>query len=169
MNCWQEKTSSICYVETATDSEVNFFSSPGHQEWGSSLSPDGKWIAYSSDETGRFEIWIRSFPDGQRRYQISTRAGVWIEPVWCPSGELFFRSGGRWMASRVETHPELRWGPPELVWESDYVDTPGLSYDVSQDGRYLYVLKSVHKPDASRLHVVTNWFEELNRIVPTDN
>jgi serine/threonine-protein kinase len=170
MNCGESKetTQGICYIETTANSEIHPLPFPDHGEWGPSFSPDGKWIAYSSDETGRPEIWVRSFPDGQRHYQISTGTGMWIEPLWCPSGELFFRSGGRWMVSRVETQPEFRWEPPEFVWETDYVDTIGLSYDVSRDGRYLYVVKSVHKPDPSALHVVTNWFAELNRLVPTE-
>jgi hypothetical protein len=159
----------IGFINHAPGSTPEFFSSPNHSEWLPSFSPDGNWVAYQSNETGREEIWVGSFPDGQERYQISTGAGMWMEPLWCPSGELFFRAGGRWMVSKVETQPELHWEPPEPVWETDCVDTPGRSYDVSKDGRYLYVVKSVHKPEPSKLHLVTNWFEELNRLVPVDN
>ncbi len=73
------------------------------------------------------------------------------------------------MAVRVSDSTQLQWDPPELAFVTEYVDTPGLSYDVSSDGRYLYVVKSAHPPDPTRLYVVQNWFEELKRLVPTDN
>ena len=72
------------------------------------------------------------------------------------------------MAVQISTNP-LQWEPPELAFETEYVDAPGIAYDVSSDGRYLYVIKSAHPPDPTRLYVVQNWFEELKRLVPTDN
>ncbi len=138
---------------------------PGVRYWHPTFSPDGRWVAYFSDETGQQEIWIRSFPDGEQVYQVSTEGAM--EPVWAPSGELFYHVGHRWMVVRISTHPRLQWDPPELAFETDYVDTPGVSYDVSSDGRYLYVVKGTHPPDPTRLHVVQNWFEELKRLVPT--
>ena len=139
----------------------------GSAQTSPTISPDGRWVAYSSDETGQSEIWIRSFPDGEQVHQISTEGG--IEPVWIGSGELFYHRGHRWMVVRVSTSPQLQWEPPQLAFETEYVDTPGISYDVSSDGRYLYVVKSANPPDPTRLYVVQNWFEELKRLVPTDN
>ena len=73
------------------------------------------------------------------------------------------------MVVRISTSPQLKWEPPQSAFVTDYVDTPGLSYDVSSDGRYLYVVKSANPPDPTRLVVVQNWFEELERLVPTGN
>ncbi len=140
--------------------------SPGVSYWGAAFSPDGRWVAFMSDETGQYEIWVRSFPDGDQVQQISTEGGS--EPIWGASGELFYHSRSRWMAVHVSTNP-LQWEPPELAFETDYVETPGISYDVSSDGRYLYVIKSTHPPDPTRLYVVQNWSAELKRLVPTDN
>jgi len=157
----------IGFVSTGRESEVDWLEPPsGVSFLGPTFSPDGRWVAYYSNETGQREVWVRSFPDGDQVQQVSTDGG--LEPIWGTSGELFYHSRGRWMAVHISTNP-LQWEPAELAFETDYVETPGLSYDVSSDGRYLYVVKSAHPPDPTRLYVVQNWFEELKRLVPTDN
>ena len=115
-----------------------------------SVSPDGRWVAYGSGETGASEIFIRSIDDGQVKRQVSTGGG--IEPVWSEKGELFYRVGRRWFATRVTTTPELRWDPdpPRVVFETDFVDTPGVSYDVSPDGQRLLVVKPAGPPVCTR-------------------
>ncbi len=156
------------FISTGQEPEVEWLEPPrGVKYLFPAFSPDGRWVAYNSDETGQFEIWVRSFPDGEQVHQISTEGGN--ESVWSASGELFYHSGNRWMEVRVSDSPQLQWEPPELAFETEYVDTPGISYDVSSDGRYLYVVKSAHPPDPTRLYVVQNWFEELKRLAPTDN
>jgi len=158
---------SIGFVSTGREPEVRWIKPPrGVKYVGTAFSPDGRWVAFNTDDTGQMEIWVRSFPDGEQVHQISTEGG--IEPVWSASGELFYHSGRRWMVARISTNP-LQWEPPELVFETEYVDTPGPSYDISSDGQYLYVVKSAHPPDPTRLHVVQNLFEELKRLAPTDN
>jgi serine/threonine-protein kinase len=105
----------------------------------SAFSPDGKWVAYSSNETGAWEVWIRSYPDGSVVRQISDGGG--LETVWSPSGEIFYRRGDRWMSVAITTEPTLSWSVPRQVFETDFVDTLGRSYDVSSDGQSLYVVK----------------------------
>ncbi|MHC5112061.1 MAG: hypothetical protein ACYTHJ_19530 [Planctomycetota bacterium] len=87
--------------------------------------------------------------------QISDRGG--IEAVWCPSGEIFYRRGDSWMSVAVTTEPTLSWSAPRQVFETDFIDTMGRSYDVSSDGQNLYVVKQPEPPDGSRMHVVTGW------------
>ncbi len=121
------------------------------------MSPDGRWVAYGSGETGASEIFIRSI-DGQVKRQVSTGGG--IEPVWNENGELFYRVGRRWFATRVTTTPELRWDPdpPRLVFETDFVDTPGVSYDVSPDGQRLLVVKPAGPPVVqNQISLIVNW------------
>jgi serine/threonine-protein kinase len=120
-----------------------------------SFSPDGKWVAYSSNETGTWEIWIRSYPDGSVVRQISDSGG--LETVWSPSGNIFYRRGDRWMSVEIRTEPELSWSAPRQVFETDFIDTLGRSFDVSSDGQSLYVIKQPNPPDGTRLHVVTGW------------
>jgi len=134
------------------------FRASGHSEWGPEFSPDGRWVAYNSSETGRSEIWIRSYPDGKTSHQISVDGG--IEPVWCPCGELFFRNGNQWLSARIiSSQPELRWDPPRPAFQADFIDTPGRSYDVSPDGQRLIVVKRAAPEIQTKLHLITNWHE----------
>ena len=99
--------------------------------------------------------------------QISVDGGM--EPVWCQEcGELFYRNGNQWRASAITLEPELSWEPPRLVFETDFIDTPGRSYDVSADGQRLLVVKRAQEPIRTKLHVVVSWFQELERLVPTN-
>ena len=127
----------------------------GSYDWGPSFSPDGKWVAYSSQQTGRFEIWVRSYPDGSVVKQLSDGGG--LEVVWSPCGEIFYRKGDRWMSVKVATEPELSWSAPQLAFETVFIDTNGRSYDVSSNGQRLYVIKQRNPPDGSRVSVITNW------------
>ena len=125
------------------------------------FSPDGRWLVYSATVTGSYEVFIRSFPDGKIVRQVSNGGG--IEPRWKPSGELFYRNGHKWYSTRVVTTPTLRWDPPKLVFDTEFLDTPGMSYDVSPDGQRLLVVKRAHSGVTSRIEVVTNWFALLER------
>jgi Tol biopolymer transport system component/tRNA A-37 threonylcarbamoyl transferase component Bud32 len=130
---------------------------------GAAFSPDGKWLAYSGGETGVWEVYVRSWPEGDVVHQISTGGG--IEPRWCPCGELFYRAGDTFWAVEMQTEPELDWQPPKIVFETDFIDTPGASFDISSDGNRLYVVKPA-KPDITdRIHVVSDWFEEVGRLL----
>jgi len=137
------------------DGSIAWVDSGGSYQWGAAFSPDGKWVAYSSDETGSWEVWVRSYPDGSVVRQISDGGG--LETVWSPSGEIFYRRGDRWMSVAITTEPTLSWSAPRQVFETDFVDTLGRSFDVSSDGQSLYVVKQPNPPDGSRLHVVTGW------------
>jgi serine/threonine-protein kinase len=131
-------------------------------------SPDGRWIAYTSTVTGRLEVRIGSLPKGAVNRQVSTDGG--IEPVWCRGcDELFYRNGNRWYTSKIGLEPELSIGAPQLVFEvPGFVDTVGRSYDISRDGQRLLVLRSVNEPTRTKLHLVHNWFAELERLVPRE-
>jgi hypothetical protein len=134
---------------------------PSPNEWGADFSPDGRWVAYVSEELGRAEIFVRSFPEASTVRQISTEGGV--EPVWCPCGELFWRHGNRWMSVVVRTQPALSWDPPQFVFQTDFIDTEGRSYDVSSDGKRLLVVKRAEPYERSRIYLVTNWMEKVLR------
>jgi hypothetical protein len=86
-----------------------------------------------------------------------------LEPVWCTCGELFFRKGNQWLSSTVRTEPTLTWDPPRPVFLTDFVDTPGRSYDVSPDGKRLLVVKRAEPDIRSRVHLLVNWPAQLPR------
>ncbi len=140
-------------------------------EAGGYLSPDGRWIAYSSDESGRLEIYVRPFPnvdDGQ--WQLSTDGGT--EASWALDGrELFFRNGDWMMTVQVDTSTTFTHGAPQPLFEGRY-DTHFLrNYDVARDGRFLMVKDASPADRVSerqQLALVQNWFEELRQLVPTE-
>ncbi|MFY9530333.1 MAG: protein kinase [Candidatus Acidiferrales bacterium] len=139
-------------------------------EGGPMFSPDGHWLAYESDESGRVEVYVTPFPGPGGKWQISTEGGT--EAVWARNGrELFYRNGDKMMAAAVETKPAFAAGKPKLLFEGHYETSLYAfqpSYDVSPDGkRFLMVKASERESVATRINVVLNWFEELKRRVPT--
>jgi Tol biopolymer transport system component len=134
------------------------------------LSPDGKWIAYASDESGQFEVYVRSFPDLGSKWQISTGGG--IEPAWSQDGtELFYRNehGSRLMVVDVILEPEFQPGQPRLLFEGSFVQTPwyGRNYDIAPDGQsFLLLRQNLGGIDEAKVRVVVNWGKELEQSVP---
>jgi Tol biopolymer transport system component len=128
-----------------------------------SLSPDGKWAAYESNESGRIEIYAVPFPTPNRKWQISTDGGT--RPVWNRNGhELFYRTRQDMMAVRVDTTPTFRSGTPVSLFPLQFPQYRP-SYDVDREGQRFLVLKLPDAPPSEH-HVVINWFEELRRRAP---
>jgi serine/threonine-protein kinase len=132
------------------------------------ISPNGRFLAYESDESGRFEIYLRSFPDGGHRIQVSDGGGV--HPVWARSGkELFYQApleGSRWrmMVADLSQEDPLRIARGRGLFEIPFAR----AYDVFPDGQHFAMLEI--DQEASRIthfNAVLNWFEELQRLVPT--
>ncbi len=155
-NAWQTYRATIGdhgvgvpYVASATNSFSPRF------------SPDGKWVALGSAETGRPEVYIRSFPDPYARLQVS--AGGGSEPIWSHDGtELIYRSASALMSAKLATKPSLR----VLSRDTLFKDMTrferanlGQGYDLARDGRFLGL---VADRDDFRLIVVPNWLAELN-------
>ena len=134
------------------------------------VSPDGRWMAYSSNESGQFELYVRPFPNvDDGRWQISRDYGR--SPVWAADGdELFFRSLSDMMAVSIETEPTFRPGNPEVLFAAPYrIDGPGRgrAWDVAEDGRFLMVREgAAGETTTPHMVVVENWFQELTERVP---
>jgi serine/threonine protein kinase/Tol biopolymer transport system component len=130
-------------------------------EWGGRISPDGRWLAYVSDATGRFEVYVTSFPSGQSKRQISTEGGA--EAVWSRNGrELFYREGAKMMAVGIEANRSLTAAKPRMLFAGYMRSVPGEpQYDVSLDGGRFVMVKSETESAPTQLNVVLNWFEEL--------
>ncbi len=136
------------------------------------FSPDGRWLAYVSEESGRYEIYVRTYPGPGGKWQISTEGGA--EPAWNPNGrELFYRRGNKMMAADIAPQPSFAAGKPRVLFEGLYLPSQGTSpnYDVSPDGQRFLMLKPTESAEAAptQINVVLNWFEELKRRVPTGN
>ena len=163
-----ETLSDVRYVELATDGDASqpttFLGSPAHEQQ-PRLSPDGRFLAYSSDESGRDEIYLRPFPDGAGKWQASAIGGAL--PRWRSDGnELFYVEGTALMAVLVSTESALTLGQPQRLFEA-----PGLSltgdgfdrgYDVSADGqRFLTVAAVEDEAPPPKIRLVLNWYEEF--------
>src|ERR1700736_5342265 len=133
------------------------------------FSPDARWLAYVSDESGRFEVYVQPYPGPGGKSQISTDGGT--EPVWNPNGrELFYRQGNKMIVVDVATRPSFSAGKPRVLFEGLYIRAAQANpaYDVSPDGqRFLMLKASEQEPNATQINVVLNWFEELKQKVPT--
>ena len=97
------------------------------------------------------------------RRQLSVKGG--IEPVWCDCGEIFFRRGNQFWSTAIQLNPVLTFGPEQHVFTvTDFIDTPGRSYDVSSDGETLFTIKRAEPAVDDRIYVIANWFEEFRRL-----
>lgn len=138
------------------------FSTPAY-EGGAVLSPDGRWLAYASNESGRYEVYVRHYPDAARKWSASPDGGT--QPMWSRDGkELFYRSGSRMLAVSVAGDVEPRLGRPVTLFDQDFSYGTGITfaqYDVLPDGRFVMVKRDAA---AGRLNVVLNWTDELTRL-----
>ena len=148
---------------------VRFLNTSFEEHW-PRFSPDGQWVAYISDESGRNEIYVQPYPGPGGKWQISSEGGT--EPVWSPKGdELFYRNGNKLMVVNIESQPTFNAGTPHLLFEKQYEKgVAGLrpNFDVASDGDRFVMVKASEQAAQIYLTVVLNWFEELNRLVPTN-
>jgi serine/threonine-protein kinase len=139
------------------------------------VSPDGRWLAYQADDSGRLNIYVRPFPPVTESYWlVSTDGGT--RPLWSRSRnspELFYLSlTGALMRVGVAPGPTFTATAPTKLFEGRYGAAPnqaGRTYDISPDGKRFLMIKPIVDPTAepASLVVVQNWREELKRLVPT--
>ncbi|MGE5717438.1 MAG: TolB family protein, partial [Acidobacteriota bacterium] len=130
------------------------------------FSPDGRWVAYRSNESGRWEVFVRPYPGPGGKWQISNEGGS--EPRWSPNGrELYYRDGDKMMVAEVETKSTFRAGRPRMLFEGHYLGGRTSSYDIAPDGtRFLMIKPDPDESGPAHVKVVLNWFEEVERRVP---
>ena len=141
------------------------------------VSPDGRWLAYEANDSGRYEIYVRPFPEvNSGHWQVSTAGGT--RPLWARSGqELFYVSPtGALMRAGVERGPSWAATTPTLLVKEGSLTIPfngnsGRTYDVSPDGQRFLMIKEGGGANQTaaplQLIVVQHWTEELKRLVPT--
>jgi eukaryotic-like serine/threonine-protein kinase len=139
------------------------------------ISPDGRWMAYFSMESGKAEIYVRPFPKvNSGKWQVSFGGGQ--EPRWSPDGrELFYRNGDAMMAVAVETAPTFKAGLPKELFRGNYSSYYGHSWDIRPDGKKFLMIQPPASTQAAptaaaprpKINIVVNWFEELKQRVPT--
>ncbi len=133
------------------------------------ISPDGKWLAYESPESGRNEVYVRGFDSGTGKWQVSTDGGT--HPSWSADGrELFFRAtirrtgaGVSLMSVTVSAGSEFTASPPRLLFSFSYIQS-GHDYGVMPDGQHFICIKEPEsETKAMQVNVVLNWASELDK------
>ncbi len=140
-------------------------------ELSAAFSPDGRWIAYHSDESGRHEVYARAYPGPGGKWQISTHGG--LHAVWSPDGhEIFYRTDDKKvMVVPLQLTPELSAGKPKMLFEDRFAwwGFTDRNYDITPDGQRFVMVEDAEEESApTEIVVVLKWFEELKRLVPTD-
>jgi eukaryotic-like serine/threonine-protein kinase len=134
-------------------------------EYGGSWSPDRRWLAYQSDESGRPEVYVRDISRGGGRWQVSTSGGD--EPRWSPDGRsLYYRNESQLMVVPVDTQTTFTPSPPTLLFDGIYNlrSATGISYAVAPTGDRFLMVRLTEEGVTSTLTVVVNWFAELRRL-----
>jgi serine/threonine protein kinase/Tol biopolymer transport system component len=158
------------FAGAGAESTRSFLRTP-FAEGASQFSPDGRWVAYASNESGRNEVYVRPFPGPGEKFQVSTGGGN--EPTWPRAGhELFYRNEDRMMVVDVTVGPRFAAGVPRQLFDRPYVRSVSLwpNYDVTPDGTRFVMIKSADEgADQGQVNVVMNWVEELKLRVPVPN
>jgi serine/threonine-protein kinase len=152
-------------------------------EYSGQVSPDGNWLAYSSDLTGRPEIWVRPYPESTAGAILPLTSSGGTSPVWSRDGAELYYLDPNLRSMRAISVPQTEdeeWGRAESLFRHPPLDTRNWhnerQFDVAPDGRFIFAvpekgLQGGENPFAElpspQIHVVTGWFEELKRLVPT--
>jgi serine/threonine-protein kinase len=166
INTGMRSSRDIWIFDTEGDGEARPFLETPFDEGDPVFSPDGRWITYSSNESGTLEIYAKSFLGPGGKIQLSTGGGFY--PRWRRDGaELYYQTETALMVVPVSWTPEPTPGRPQVMTEINSV-TP-MGYDVSPDGKRFYVVElDKDRWQSNRLDVVLNWFDELNRLAPRE-
>jgi serine/threonine protein kinase/Tol biopolymer transport system component len=161
--------------------ERNLLVQTDHVESHPRISPDGRWMAYFSDETGDWHLFVRPYPEvDQGKWQVSIDGGQ--SPLWSPDGrELYYLYEDAIMAAEVNTEPTFSASKPKTLFRGNYItgyqENP--EWDISPDGKLFLMIKSTAATDGEsseestveiprKIIIVQNWFEELKQRVPVN-
>ncbi len=166
-----ETSSDIWLMTLVGKRERQRFLKTPFREKAARFSPDGRWLAYQSNESGRYEVYVRAYPGSGSMYQISTDGGQ--RPLWGPkSKELFYRRGDSMMVvSYTVEGDSFQAGRPRELFRGQYRLEDWPSEDIAPDGKGFVMLESAAaeegEAEPTQVILVTNWFQELKRLVPT--
>lgn len=153
----------LAVIDTLADQEIGI-PIQSIDAWGIAISPGGNSVVYTSPESGEYQNYLQPFPPTGQRFQIS-RVGGAEEPRWSRDGsKIYYRSGQRIMVVDVQSTPEINIGEPQVFFEDEFVNVGGRSYDISPDGERALVITASDGTAAS-IRVITNWFDEVERII----
>ena len=180
LNSWSKDGQYLIMEEVTKSSDIGvlnlkgekahwmFSITPFCREFMSTLSPDGKYLAYVSNELGMHQVYVQTFPDKTGKWQISADPGR--EPKWSPDGKkLYFSSRGRMMVADLISSQPFMMSQPRIQYEGDRRISAenSTSYDIMIDGKHFVSLLSTNTTLQERVNVIVNWTAELNHIART--
>jgi serine/threonine protein kinase len=143
--------------------EAQPFLATRFMEHSASFSPNGDWLAYTSDETGREEVYVQPLPGPGAKIQVSTNGGS--SPIWSRDGrEMFYAAGNRMMAVGVTTQPQFRAEQPIELFRGNLGWQRAQNFTVSADSQRFIIPKPTGATSGLDLRVILNWFEEIRSI-----
>ncbi|HUO85280.1 MAG TPA: hypothetical protein VM534_09215, partial [Thermoanaerobaculia bacterium] len=167
----------LAFVLTEPETGTNLYTRPidgsepprairatSSEESNASFSPDGRWIVYQSDETGRPELYVEPFPGPGQRVQITADGGH--SPLWAGNGEILYRSAGEMRVISTRLDGRFEFDPRRPLFDHDILDEDTTTFDVTADGS---LVLAVTMPEINRprqIEMVTDWAAELNRLAP---
>ena len=129
-------------------------------EWAGRLSPDGRWMAYNSDESGQPEVYVQPFPGPGGKWLIS-QGGGGFSAIWSRDGRrLFYRRGDQFLEVDIDTRAGFAPGTPRALFSGRYLAT-GRDFDVSPDGTRFVMMRNDDPRSTAKLRVVLNWWHAL--------
>ena len=158
-----EKSARDIWVWSVRDKSSRAVLASPANERAATFSPDGRLLAYVSDELGQDEVYIQRYPGPGGRDVVSSGGGT--EPAWSPNGrELFYRNNDQLLAVTIRTEPRIAADTPRVLFTGPYVATPvgagPRNYDVSPDGQSFVMVRRANSSEM-HLHVIHNWFAQL--------
>jgi serine/threonine-protein kinase len=158
------RSADFCRSDQNIEPEL-FLGEPFNEGFGQ-ISPDGRWMLYASDHTGRYDIYVTPYPKRGPVYQVTRRGGR--EPRWNPAGhEILYLDGSSMYSVEVLRGEEFRTGEAKLLFEGPFPDALGLGFDITRDGQWFLMLENAATfQPTTILTVVTGFSDELRRRIP---
>jgi Tol biopolymer transport system component len=168
-----ETGSDIFVIDIKADNKPRPFVQTRFAEGSPKFSPDGKWVAYCSNESGRPEVYVTAYPGSAGRIQVSTDGGT--DPVWRRAGgEMYYRNGDNMMVVVVATQPKLTLSKPRPLWQGHFLHgvnsscgpagVTSANYDVTSDGQHFVMIDDKTQDRVARkINVVLGWSKDLKK------
>jgi eukaryotic-like serine/threonine-protein kinase len=146
------------HADGSLGDQVAFVQTPADETL-AQFSPDGRYVAYSSNESGNYQIYVRDFPRATRKWQVSSTSG--FIGRWARGGsEFLYDDWNRIYAVAVATHPDFTIGTREAVLQKV---SPGRGFEASRDGQRFYTWDRLKNQPPLSVHIAHHWFEEFRR------